>query len=50
MPRAITTGMEPMTSIALVALGFAPTYGAMEMAWRMAKKAKNAPLAAPRAR
>lgn len=40
--------MEPITSIALVALGFAPTYGAMEMAWHMAKKAK-APLAAPRA-
>lgn len=42
--------MEPITSIAMVALGFAPMYGAMEMAWRMAKKTKNAPLAAPRAR
>ncbi|WP_415281597.1 hypothetical protein [Candidatus Nitrososphaera sp. FF02] len=42
--------MEPITSIALVALGFAPTYGAMEVAWRMAKKSKSAQLAAPRAR
>lgn len=41
--------MEPIISVALVALGFAPTYGAMEMAWRMAKKAKSAPFAAPRA-